>query len=97
MGHEVAFQKPAQVETAWADTSWTCAGIAAAVTAAKFQRTRMVQMPWVRWSNFGLSGISAAMFLFLCYNILAGGNPLKPPEDAQEEGDPQALPDRPLP
>ncbi|KAK9831259.1 hypothetical protein WJX74_009676 [Apatococcus lobatus] len=73
------------------------AGIAAAVTAAKFQRTRMVQVPWVRWSNFGLSGISAAMVLFLCYNILAGGNPLKPAEDVQEEGDTEALPERPLP
>lgn len=67
------------------------AGIAAAVTTAKFQRTRMVQMPWVRWSNFALSGVSAAMFLFLCYNILAGGNPLKPAEDAQEEGDTENL------
>ena len=51
----------------------------------------MVQVPWVRWSNFALSGVSAAMFLFLCYNILAGGNPIKKPEsDALEEGDTEA-------
>ena len=57
----------------------------------------MVQVPWVRWSNFCLSGISAAMFLFLCYNILAGGNPLKPAEDKQEAGDTENLPRGALP
>ena len=74
-------------------TDWHAhAGVAAAVTAAKFSRVRMVQMPWVRWSNFALSGVSGAMVLFLSYNIVAGGNPMKQPEDASEEGDAAAIP-----
>ncbi len=61
----------------------------------------MVQMPWVRWSNFALSGMSGLMFAFLCYNMLAGGNPSKPPEAPSEEGDlvsdTAPLPDAALP